>query len=168
MSTSTGKPVFGASSVACVHSSVRPRLRGQMPVTGYPSGNPTVWRESGRQSQGSNLPSLLSSPASKLLHPSLVMLIIPLLTTNFSGFPFLWETRQDWVSYCSGPMCCNLCFLYRNMVVFILNCGGTCPYPHWGVSLPWDRSQLCLADQHISGAQHRAWHVVSARQIIMY
>lgn len=92
MSISIVKLIFGAFSVACVHSSVSPELRGQMPVIKYPSGNPTVWRESGRQSQGSTLPSLLSSLASKLLHISVALLTIPILTTTNYGFfgpPFL-------------------------------------------------------------------------------
>lgn len=92
------------------------------------SRTPTMWLESGRQDNDSNLPSLLLSLASKVLY----ILVVLLITTSFSSLSFLWKTRLDWVSYCSSTVCSNLCFLYWNVhCSFRVNCLGACQYPHW-------------------------------------
>lgn len=106
-----------------------------------PNETPTIWLENGRQSQDSNLPSLLSSLTSKISH----MLVVLLITTNFSVISFLWETRLAWVSCGSCPVASNLCFLYwHTYCSFIVNPLGARQYPHWHVSFSGTRASSVL------------------------
>lgn len=54
------KLIYGTFSVAYVQSSVIPELGGQIPAIKYFSGTPTMWLESSRQNEDSDLPLLLS------------------------------------------------------------------------------------------------------------
>lgn len=69
-----------------------------------PNETPTIWLENGRQSQDSNLPSLLSSLTSKISH----MLVVLLITTNFSVL--VSSGKQDWLgspmAHAQGPPIC--------------------------------------------------------------
>ena len=102
-------------------------------LKGEPNETPKICLESGKQSQDSNLSSLLPALAFKLSH----MLAVFLITTNFSVISSLWERRLAWASQCSCPMGFNLCFLHwHTSCGFIINHLGACQYPYWHVSIP--------------------------------